>query len=870
MSLNQRIVLNEKEYVEEPLLRQLERLDWQILRAGEEGKGDPAVTHRESFGEVIIEKKLRESLQKINPWLSEEQIAPIVRELTVPGITGGLIENNRYILEKILESTSAENRKTGRPETVRFIDFQNPDDNDFLAISQFKVNIPGTENHFIPDIVLFINGLPLVVIECKSAYLPDPIGEAVEQLMRYMNRRRDEKEGNEKLFWYNQLIVATSRQICRYTSITGEFEHFVEWKDPYPFALSDIETEGSESVTSQQVFVQGVLSRKNLLDIVQSFILFQTGPKGNIIKISPRYQQYRTVQKIIERMESELSTQEKSGTIWHTQGSGKSLTMMMAVRKMYHVGRLQGYKVVFITDRKDLQEQLKDTAKSIGYTVNVAKKITKAQQYLMNNTPDIVMVMIHKFDDDRIGAYDPSLFKFRNESEKILVMIDEAHRTQYGMLGANLQNSLPNAVKLAFTGTPIDRTIWTFGDYIDKYSIRQAVEDGVTVEIIYEGKAHKAYVSNPNEMDKRFMDVFPEARESEDAKAQIRRREWKAYLEAAETIKSKAEDMLKHYLTHIFPNGFKAQVVAVSREATIRYKHAFDELLSNKEWMDNFLRSLPENLGNKIDLDRLSRLKAEVVISGSENDRPEMREFTNEQKHKNIIAGFKLPFGKTNENNVNGDIGIIIVQSMLLTGFDAPIEQVMYLDDLIREHNLLQAIARVNRVEKNKFAGYIIDYVGVTKHLREALSNFADEDVAEVEKVVKDVSRDIDELAYAKSCIIDFFRKDGIENIQDVDACVDVLADDEARNDFLALYRKFSSAMDRVLPRPEALRYSQDLKQFSFISQVARNRYRDDKFSLRDASRKIRDVVDEFLISQGVDPKIPPVPIFSEKFKSNL
>ena len=211
-----KIILNEREYVEEAMLRQLERLGWSILRAGEEGKGDPGVTFREAFGEVLIEKKLREALLRINSWLEEDQLAPIVRELTTPNITGGLLENNRYIHEKLLENTSAENRKTGKPETVKFIDFSNPDANEFLAVSQFKVNIPGTERHIIPDVILFVNGLPLVLVECKSAYLPDPMGEAIEQLMRYQNRRGDEPEGNQKLFWYNQLLVATSKQICRY------------------------------------------------------------------------------------------------------------------------------------------------------------------------------------------------------------------------------------------------------------------------------------------------------------------------------------------------------------------------------------------------------------------------------------------------------------------------------------------------------------------------------------------------------------------------------------------------------------------------------------------------------------------------------
>ena len=859
-----KIILNEKEYVEEPLLHQLEHLGWSILRAGEEGKGDPNITFRESFTEVIIEKKLREALLRINPWLKENQIAPIIREITTPTATGGLIENNRYILEKLLENTSAENEATGRSETIHFIDFINSNTNDFLAISQFKVNIPGTEKHIIPDIVLFVNGLPLVVIECKSAYLPDPMGEAIEQLMRYQNRRGDEPEGNQKLFWYNQLLVATSKQICRYASITGEFEHFIEWKDPYPYSLNDIDSDGSEAVTSQHIFVQGVCEKKNLLDIIQSFIIFQDGGKGKLIKITPRYQQFRTVNKIIERLLSGKTPAKKGGIVWHTQGSGKSLTMMMVVRKMYHNPALTGYKTVFITDRTDLEDQLRKTAKGVGYTLKVADRIARLKEYLSTTTPDLVMGMIHKFQEHDLMQEFPLL----NESEKILVLIDEAHRSQFKLLGANLNKSMPNSVKIAFTGTPIDKVEETFGDYIDKYTIRQAVDDGVTVEIIYEGRTHNAAIKDSEAMNKRFEDVFANADEETQALIQGRYT-WKGYLEAEETIKAKAEDMLKHYLSQIFPNGFKAQVVAVSRLAAVKYKLAFDALLADKVWVDAFISSLETQTGISVDREQLAQMKVEVIISGGNNDDPSMRPYTDEVAHEKIITSFKLPFGKKNDDGTKGDVGIIVVQSMLLTGFDAPIEQVMYLDDVIREHNLLQAIARVNRVEKNKQAGFIVDYVGVANHLRKALSNFKDEDIEETLQVIKDEGRDMDELQYTKSAIIDFFKKYDVKD-DDIEVCVDLLADDEVRNDFLVLFRTFSNAMDKALPKPEALKFAKDLKQFGFIAQVARNRYRDEKLNLRDVSKKVRDIIDEYLVSMGVDPKIPPTPIFDEKFELKM
>lgn len=857
-----KLILNEIQYVEEPMLRQLEGLGWSVLRAGEGGKGDPAITFRETFADVVLKEKLEAALLRLNPWLEADQLPPLVRELTTPGIVGGLVENNRYVFEKLLECSSAENRNTGVAESVKFIDFSKPEANEFLAISQFKVNIPGTEKHIIPDIVLFVNGLPLVVIECKSAYLPDPMGEAVEQLMRYQNRRGDEPEGNTKLFWYNQLLVATSKQICRYATITGAYEHFIEWKDPYPSTIGEIDTEGSESITSQHIFVQGVLKKENLLDIIRSFTVFQDGGKGRIIKVAPRYQQFRTVHKIIERLRSEETAAKKGGIVWHTQGSGKSLTMMMVVKKMYHDPVLTGFKTVFITDRTDLEKQLSETAKGVGYTLKVADSISKLKQHLSTTTPDLVMGMIHKFQDKELEQEFPVL----NESDQILVLIDEAHRSQFSLLGANLHKSLPNSVKIAFTGTPIDKVEETFGSYIDKYTIREAVEDGVTVEIIYEGRTHRAEVSDAEAMNQRFEDVFEGA--DDDTKALIQGRyTWKAYLEADETIREKAEDMLTHYASQIFPNGFKAQVVAVSRHAAIKYKLAFDALLQNDAWAEALSTSLKAKSGIDIDQEQLSRMKVEVVISGSNNDDPSMRPYTDDKKHEDAIARFKLPYGKKNEDGLEGDVGILVVQGMLLTGFDAPIEQVMYLDNVIKEHNLLQTIARVNRIEKNKNAGFIVDYVGVANHLRKALSNFKDEDIEETLKVVKDQGRDLDELEHTRAELIEFFNKYDVNGLDDIEVCVDLLADDEVRNDFLALFRKFSNAMDKALPKPEALKYAQDLKQFGFVAQVARNRYRDEKLNLRDVSRKVRDIIDEYLVSRGVDPKIPPTPIFDEKFE---
>jgi len=866
--------LDEEHYVENPFLAQLKRLGWKIFRQNKSDpedvkaidsfnySGEPVygekLKFRESFREVVLENELKDAIKKINPWIEEDQVNEVVRRITTPQ-ANSLLEANKEIHDLLIENISvSENRKTGeRSPTVRFIDFKNPENNSFLAISQFKVNIPGTEKHIIPDIVLFVNGLPLVVIECKSPAIAAPINEAITQLMRYSDRR-GAKEGNKKLFWYNLFMVATSNQVAKYGTITSGYEHFVEWKDPYPFSLSDASNE--RTVTSQQVLIQGMLSKENFLDILHTFTLFKEDPKGGMIKVVPRYQQFRTVKKIVKKLKEGKTPEERGGIVWHTQGSGKSLTMMFTVRAMYHDPELSKFKIVFVTDRKDLEKQLRETSKSVGFTVNLANNIKKLQVLLRTNTPDLVMGMIHKFQERELKKEFPLL----NESPNILILIDEAHRTQYKYLGANLRKALPNAVKIAFTGTPIEKTELTFGDYIDKYGILQSVKDGVTVEIVYEGRVHSAELSDPEAVNAKFEDIFS-GFDKEEKERIAGRYTWRAYLEDKNVIGDKAKDMIDHYVTHVFPNGFKAQVVSVSRLAAMRYKEALENALKEK------IEELRSNNPDRIDIDLLQRLEVGVVISGSPNDPPEYQPYIDPNKHERIIKSFRLPFGNCDESGVSGNVGILVVQSMLITGFDAPIEQVMYLDNVIKEHNLLQAIARVNRVYENKSCGFVVDYVGVFKHLKEALSIYADEDIREITQVVRNKAKSIDKLKYIHGLINDFFKRYGIEEwVVSINECVDVLEDEEAKNEFIMLVREFNKAMDAVLPDPEALRYLTELKILSFIKETARNRYRDEKLSIKDASRKIREIVEEYLVSKGVDPKIPPTPLLEDNFLKKI
>ena len=342
--------------------------------------------------------------------------------------------------------------------------------------------------------------MPLVVIECKAPDIAEPVAEGIEQLMRYQNRRRSQElEGVPELFYFNQFVVSTCFHDARYSTITGQKSHFIEWKDPYPYKLSDVGKDVMPS--SQEILVAGMLEPSHLIDIVRNFTVYNETDEGKTIKAVPRYMQYRGTRKIIARIRNDKA----GGTLWHTQGSGKSLTMMFVIRKMYNSADLNDYKIVLIIDRTDLQKQIFETSRTIKYPVNKAGSIEHLKRLIANDASDVTIAMVHKFGDT---SGKTEKFPVLNTSDRILVMIDEAHRSEYSELAANMWRSMPKSIKVAFSGTPITKTVETFGGYLDKYTMRQAQEDGVTVEIKYEGRATDSEITDHDAMNRKFVDIF--------------------------------------------------------------------------------------------------------------------------------------------------------------------------------------------------------------------------------------------------------------------------------------------------------------------------------------------------------------------------
>lgn len=817
---------DELDKVEFPALEQLQSLGWSYVE-GVKLSPDKS-DERSSFKDVVLEKRLTASIKRINPWINDENLCKVVRELTKTQYPN-LIEANQEIWKTINQCISVTQNvgKGNKGQTVHIIDFKNPEKNELLCVSQFKVS--GVNQTIIPDIICFVNGLPLAVIECKSPYITNPMEAGIDQLLRYANRRNaSDEEGAEKLFHYNLMMVSTHRNKARVGTITSRMEHFLEWKDPFPLTVEEV----GAAEGSQDVLIAGLFSRTNFLDIMQNFVVFEP-MDGRIIKKMARYPQFRAVHKTIERIKSGTNRQEKSGVIWHTQGSGKSLTMVFLSIKMRRDPELRDYKLVFLTDRRQLDNQLTSTfTHTQGETVYHADSVKNLKELLVKDSSDIVTAMTQKFQE----SADEFEFPVLNESDRIIVLADEAHRTQYDTLGAAINNAIPNAPRVAFTGTPLiksQKTTSTFGSYIDTYTIEQAVKDGATVQILYEGREPTVRVTGDS-LDSLFDEYF--ADKTDDEKEAIKRQYGtsKAVLEAPQRIRRVCMDIVKHYRRHIQPNGFKAMIVTSSRHAAILYKEQ---------------------------LEKLDAPQSAVIISGDHNDEKRYREYTDGTKHKKQIEDFKKPMGV---GEGQSDLSILIVKDMLLTGFDAPVAQVMYLDRKLSDHTLLQAIARVNRTNNNKFRGYIVDYFGLSDYLTEALEMFSTDDV---KGALIELKEEIPKLKNAHTRVLKNFEGMDLENL---DACILSLKDDMKRQTFQTDFHIFSRHMDVILPDPAATPFLRDLKQLGKIFVDARRLYRDEQLDIAGAGEKVRELIEEHVYSTGVDPKIPPVDLFAPDYKEQL
>ena len=739
--------------VERPFIEQLQgmrfipSLSWDYL------PGDTAVpylTERENFCQVLLTGRLRAALRRINlgedgqPWLDRAHPAGAHR------ITQAVSRLERLGQPKLMAANQVATRlliqgvqvpgpdpASDKAVTIRYIDFDHPERNDFLAINQFRVDPPwaaGNRGYIVPDIVLFVNGIPLVVVEAQSPDMMDPLTEAIDQLLRYSNQRIDvqEPEGAERLFRYAQLLVATCSETARVGTVGAPHKHYLAWKDTYPVPLEQVASElGVETLSQQQTLIAGALHPVHLLDIVRNFTLFdQSG--GQVKKIMPRYQQFRAVHKTIERL---------------------------------------------------------------------------------------------------------------------------------------------HAVHVGFTGTPIleqdkQPTHEIFGPFIDTYTLTQSQADGATVPILYEGRDVEGAVVNGETLDAVFEEVlggtYTEG-ELEEIREQYATH--RKVLEAQGLIAGKARDMLRHYVTRVMPGGFKAQVVAVSRRAAVRYQAALVEaqraLAAELETAQARGETMWEQLAIEKTLPRLRRLRFAAVISGDHNDPPDWGRWTRQGQQDADVEDFKKGF---DPQRGEGYTAMLAVCSMLLTGFDAPREQALYIDRPMVGYELLQAIARVNRTFPGKERGLVLDYFGLGGHLQQALEIYTRNDVRGGLRPIED---ELPLLRDRHRRVVSLFTENGCA-LADADACVELLRDARLRARFAIAMREFLETFNVLMHRPEALPYVEDAKRLGLIRAKAGKRYRDQHLEIAGAEAKVRQLIDAYVVAQGVDPRIPPIDILDAEFEAHV
>lgn len=996
----------ERDWVERPIVEQLKAMGWTHVPGKEIGTLDA--------GTPLLAERLAAALRRINlravdgkPWMDDTDAARAIAELAAGSLGKGVAHANFAATDLLLSGSVLASPSAGHggaSATVQYIEWHEEragreEFNEFTVVDQLRVR-NGSGDLSILDIVLFVNGIPLVAVECKSPDLADPIRSAVLDLRHYAGAplADDERDGTDlplpagvpELFRTVQLLVAATEETAYLGTVTSTPDHFHPWRSIEPENETTLRAElpeGTGKLNERHKLVGVVLRPAALLNLVRHYVIplpVEAESGGTrTVKAVARHQQYRAAEKAVRKLlvgrtrGGAVLEDERGGIIWHTQGSGKSLTMAFLVRRIHLHHRLSEFTVVVVTDRTQLQTQLSKTLRLSESDVETAETRTQMEGLLRDGGRRVVFAMIQKYGaglgfaaeggtdgDDRnlAGEYEnaeqarkqsrakangktnaePAVdFAECNSSSDILVLVDEAHRSHTSVLHAALRKAIPNAAKIGFTGTPImteraEDTRRIFGGFLDIYRMAEAERDGVVVRIRYEGRTGEGKVFDKEGLDRNFADLVRD-RTEEETKALLRR--WPTERDVAESepmIRAKAEDMLEHWVTWVLPGGgFKAQVAAVSRKAAVRYHHALrlarDTLLLDLAAFD------PESVSGT-PLEELPRRErylyqayqyralirridfVPVISPGSEKKLRQWLHWTDKARQEAYIERFHqafpylpmepdwqatLPFHTSVPDAPGADgaaadhpwsqetgqpepkqavpdpvhaespIAFLIVKSMLLTGFDAPREQALYLDRPIRDAELLQAVARVNRPAVGKDVGYVVDYYGVFEHLTGAL---ADYETADVDDTMRSLSAELGALEPAagkvRRLLLAYGLGDGdLTDPATLGAKLEAFEDDSDRLDFDTALHEFLAVLERVLPHEDGLPYVADARRWGTLQKRIRRLYRDapgGTFTLRRYGRKVRAMIADHLEGPEIEQVIAPVSLSSPVFDDHV
>lgn len=860
-------ILTEEE-IEQMALQTLQEQGYNILNGA---------SIERAYNEVVLTNRLQAAIDKINPEIPTDIREEAARNVARIPFTN-LLANNEAFHKLITEGVDVKGRDGEQIKTFKvwLIDFQNPENNDFTAVNQFTI----IENHNNkrPDVIVFINGLPLVVIEIKNATDEKAdLKAAYNQLMTY-------KQAIPTLFNYNSFLIVTDGWFAKAGTITSDWSRFSGWKMPET-QPENIVAEPNDSLYNSTLFptptaniemdvvLSGMLNKKTIIDLIRYFIVFEKTKEKSLKKIAAYHQYYAVNKAIYSTIKAaSLSGDQRAGVVWHTQGSGKSLSMVFYSGKMVVTPQLNNPTIVVLTDRNDLDQQLFETFSNcqqlIRQTPVQAESRSHLQTLLTVASGGVVFTTIQKFMPDEKGGTYPKLSDRRN----IVVIADEAHRSQYDFIDGyarHMRDALPNASFIGFTGTPIEKedknTQAIFGEYVDIYDIQQAVEDGATVRIFYESRLAKIEL-DPKEqeiIDQRIEEVTEEDELTERQQRFAKWTQQEAIVGSEKRLQQVAADIVKHFEQRSEVFDGKGMIVNMSRRICVALHNEIIKI--RPEWYSG-----DDDKG-----------VIKVIMTGSSSDPLDWQEHIRNKPRRKAI-GDRL-------RDPKDSLKLVLVRDMWLTGFDAPCLHTLYVDKPMTGHNLMQAIARVNRVFKDKEGGLIVDYLGIAQDLKKALSVYTssggkgkiefdqEEAVAKMEELYEIVVDLLHGFDYKR-----FFTLQPREKLTFLlDATDFILGLDKGQERFSTNVSNLSKAFAISVPHPKAIEIRDDLSFFQAIkARISKLRESNKKRSDEEVETAIRQIISDALISTEVidifqaaglqNPEISGLNILSDEFMAEL
>lgn len=843
--------------VEQAALAWLEALDYTILSGPEVAPGEPAA-EREDYEQVILESRLRQALQRLNPQVPADALEEALRKLTRPDMPT-LVANNHLIHKYLVDGVPVEYQRTDGSiggDLVRVLDYDMPENNEFLAVNQFTVVEDQHERR--PDVVLFVNGLPLAVIELKNAVTESAtIWSAFNQFQTY-------KEQIPRLFAFNEALVISDGVQARIGTLTSDREWFMPWRTVEGEELADT------LLPQLQVVLEGVFEKRRFLDMVRHFIVFEDTGGGVLVKKMAGYHQYHAVNLALDSTVRAAGAggDKRVGVVWHTQGSGKSLTMAFYAGRVVLHPAMENPTLVIITDRNDLDDQLFGTFarchELLRQEPEQAQSRAHLRELLHTGSGGVVFTTVHKFFPTEGEDQHPLLSDRRN----IVVIADEAHRSQYDFIDGfarHMREALPNASFIGFTGTPIEltdkNTRAVFGDYISIYDIERAVKDGATVPIYYESRLAKLELDETEQP--KLDEEFEEATEGEEVehkeKLKTKWAQLEALVGAEKRIRLIAQDIVDHFERRLEAMDGKAMVVCMSRRICVELYEAIARLRPDWHHSDDDKGSL------------------KVVMTGSASDPAEWQQhIRNKARREELAKRFKV---------ADDPFKMVIVRDMWLTGFDVPCLHTMYMDKPMRGHGLMQAIARVNRVFKDKPGGLVVDYLGLAHELKSALATYTESGGKGKTAVDQEEAVAVMLEKYEVCCGIfhgfdwsAWIDGDPKERLGVLPAAQEhVLKQEDGKNRVARAVSELSKAFALAVPHEKALEIRDDVAFFQAVKSVLTKSAGPDRRSPEEIEHAIRQIVSKAVASDEVIDifaaaglKKPDISILSDEFLAEI